>query len=327
VILNKKGASIGRSAVFRSSKPANVNQHVCIIRANDESSPDFIQLNLTSSRGQKAIDSSQAGGGREGLNFQQIAKIGFRFPLLPEQEQIGAYFQSLDRMIGLHQRKHDKLVTLKQAMLRKMFPQDGAPTPEIRFKGFDEPWEETNLGKVTSLLTGHPFEGKQFVDEGILLVRGMNVKRGYLDTSKETSEYWPSIDGYETFLLEADDVVIQMDGALIGKSYARIEESHLPALLVQRVTRVRCETVNSDFIYQFIQRDFLSFIRGTKTETAVPHLSLNDIRAFPISLPNEAEQGKIGTYFRNLDNLITKHATQLEKLKNIKSACLEKMFV
>ena len=66
-----------------------------------------------------------------------------------EQTQIGAYFKSLDRMIGLHQRKHDKLVTLKQAMLQKMFPQDGATTPEIRFKGFEGDWEEEKFGDTT----------------------------------------------------------------------------------------------------------------------------------------------------------------------------------
>ena len=247
--------------------------------------------------------------------------------LLKEQQKIGTYFKKLDRMLALHQRKHDKLVTLKQAMLQKMFPQEGATTPEIRFKGFEGDWETKKLGEMTALQTGHPFESKKFVKNGILLVRGMNVKRGYLDSSLGTSEYWPTITGVESFLLEEDDIVIQMDGALIGKSFAKIDREHLPALLVQRVTRIRCSVVNCDFIYQYIQKDFLSYINSTKTETAVPHLSLNDIRDFSITFPKKTEQQKIGTYFRKLDELITQHATQLEKLKQIKSACLEKMFV
>jgi type I restriction enzyme S subunit len=120
VLLNITGASIGRSAVYRSGERANVNQHVCIIRASGNHHSDFIQLNLASTRGQAAIDNSQAGGAREGLNFQQIGKFSFQFPSHTEQTQIGGYFRELDRLIGLHQRKHDKLVTLKKAMLQKM---------------------------------------------------------------------------------------------------------------------------------------------------------------------------------------------------------------
>lgn len=259
---------------------------------------------------------------------EQAKSTPLRLPKnTPEQTQIGRYFRKLDSLIGLHQRKHDKLVTLKKAMLQKMFPQPGTTTPEIRFKGFKEDWVEKKLVDISSLQTGHPFEGKKFVDKGILLVRGMNVKRGYLDSSKEISEYWPSIAGHENFLLEEDDIVIQMDGALIGKSYAKIENKNLPALLVQRVARVRCVMVNCDFIYTFIQKGFLEYIRANKTETAVPHLSLNDIRDYLVALPCEAEQQKIGTYFRTLDALISKHDTQLQKLQQIKSACLEKMFV
>ena len=177
------------------------------------------------------------------------------------------------------------------------------------------------------MLTGYPFESENFVKNGIFLVRGMNVKRGYLDSTTETTKYWPTTQGFESFLLDADDIVIQMDGALIGKSFAKIKQENLPALLVQRVARIRCSIVNCDFVYQCIQKDFLPYINSTKTETAVPHLSLNDIREFSIKLPKETEQQKIGTYFRNLDSLISQHATQLEKLKQIKSACLEKMFV
>ncbi len=257
-----------------------------------------------------------------------IKQMEIFFPLSKkEQTQVGVFFEVLDRMIGLHQRKHEKLATLKKAMLKKMFPQNGATTPEIRFKGFPEPWEKTTLGEISNLLTGNPFESKRFTQSGVLLIRGMNVKRGYLDVSKGISEYWPSSDGLETYLLKENDIVIQMDGALIGTSYAKIQNKNLPALLVQRVTRVRLEKETCDFIYQYIQKDFLGYIRGIKTETAVPHLSLSDIQNFPIEMPSKNEQQKIGTYFRQLDELIAQHGTQVEKLKQIKAACLDRMFV
>ena len=201
--------------------------------------------------------------------------------------------------------------------------------PAIRFKGFTEAWEQRKLGEVADLLTGFPFESKKFTREGIKLVRGMNVKRGYLDFSEELCEYWASSLGLESYLLKNGDILIQMDGALIGKSYAKIEENQLPALLVQRVTRVRTlqQVADEAFIYQQIQKGFLAYIKGIKTETAVPHLSLSDVENFAISIPSVSEQKKVGALFESLDDLITLHQREVEKLQNIKKSCLEKMFV
>lgn len=198
--------------------------------------------------------------------------------------------------------------------------------PEIRFNGFSGAWLQSNLAECTDLLTGNPFNSKEFTTSGFLLVRGMNVKRGYLDTSANLSEYWPSSKGLERYLLEPEDIVIQMDGALIGKSYAKIISKNLPAILVQRVTRIRCSKVNPDLIYQYIQKDFLNHISGIKTETAVPHLSLHDIRNFPVFLPENLEQTAIGNTFQKLDKLINQHQQKQNKLSNIKKAMLEKMF-
>ena len=140
----------------------------------------------------------------------------------------------------------------------------------------------------------------------------MNVKRGYLDFSDDICMRWNSSDGLENYLLEDEDILIQMDGALIGKSYAKIAKEQLPALLVQRVTRARAKAkiACADFMYQTIQRNFLKYIGINKTETAVPHLSLNDIKNFEIMVPSLEEQQKIGAYFSNLDHLITLHQRQ-----------------
>ncbi|WP_339244765.1 restriction endonuclease subunit S [Paenibacillus sp. FSL F4-0243] len=121
VLLNITGASIGRTAVYRHSSPANVNQHVCIVRPAEGYSSDFIQLNLTSPKGQQQIDNNQAGGGREGLNFQQIGKMSFAFPSIEEQDQISELLKKLDHLITLHQRKFEKLQNLKKAYLNEMF--------------------------------------------------------------------------------------------------------------------------------------------------------------------------------------------------------------
>lgn len=200
--------------------------------------------------------------------------------------------------------------------------------PALRFAGFDDDWEQRKFGDCNDLITGYPFESEKFTEQGIKLVRGMNVKRGYLDFADEICMMWDSSEGLENFLLENNDILIQMDGALIGKSFAKIKQSQLPALLVQRVTRARTKRTiaDSNFMYQTIQKDFLHYIAMNKTETAVPHLSLNDIREFKINVPSLEEQQRIGRYFEILNHLITLHQRKLDKMKKFKKAMLEKMF-
>lgn len=201
-------------------------------------------------------------------------------------------------------------------------------TPSIRFKGFTDTWEQREFGDENDLITGYPFESDCFSETGINLIRGMNVKRGYIDLSNDICVKWTSSKGLESYLLKENDIIIQMDGALIGKSYGIIKKKHLPALLVQRVTRARInnEIADSDFMYQTIQRDFLTYISMNKTETAVPHLSLNDIKNFGIMVPTLLEQKMIGSFFANLDRLITLHQRKCDKLIQFKAAMLKKMF-
>ena len=265
----------------------------------------------------------------KGITKDELLAKEILIPGCEEQKKIGAYLHNLDHLITLHQRKCDEIKSLKKYMLQKMFPQNEQKVPEIRFKGFTEAWEQRKFGDYNDLMTGYPFESDKFSEDGIKLVRGMNVKRGYLDFSEDICVKWNSCVGLENYLLKDGDILIQMDGALIGKSYAKIKKNQLPALLVQRVTRARTNNklASQDFMYQTIQRDFLRYIGMNKTETAVPHLSLNDIRNFEIMVPGLAEQNKIGTYFSNLDRLITLHQQKCEELKKIKKFMLQKMFV
>lgn len=232
-------------------------------------------------------------------------------PPYQEQEKIAEILGQFDTLIELKKQRIAELQRLKQACLKKMFPCEDALYPEIRFPGFTDPWEQHKCGEVAELITGYPFESEKFSVVGVPLIRGMNVKRGYLDTSPGTLMRWPSIEGIEQYLLKEKDIVIQMDGAQIGNSFAMVHAKDTPALLVQRVTRVRCKKTDPYFIYQYIQKNLLYTIRKTKTETAVPHLSLNDIRNIEMYIPGVEEQQRIGAVFANLDNLITLHQREL----------------
>jgi restriction endonuclease S subunit len=324
ILIQMDGALIGKSYAKVNGKnlPALLVQRVTRIRSgevNCECIYQFIQKSFLN-----YILSIKTETAVPHLSLNDIRNFQVTIPSVAEQAQIGTFFNHLDTLITLRQRKLDKLVKVKKSMLEKMFPKENADVPEIRFAGFTEPWERQSLEDVADLLTGYPFESKRFIKDGIPLIRGMNVKRGLLDMSPDICEYWPSSYGLENYLVTEGDIVIQMDGALIGKSYAKVHNKNLPALLVQRVTRARCVNVNSDFVYQCIQRNFLKFILSIKTETAVPHLSLNDIRNFQIAIPLKQEQSKIGAYFSHIDNLITLQQQEIDKIKTIKNPVLKK---
>lgn len=113
VLLNITGASIGRSAVYKEKSNANVNQHVCIIRPNGNVSSEFLQIHLSSYNGQKQIVLNQAGGGRQGLNFQHIGKMEFLFPSKEEQNCIADFFESINQLI------YNKTCILEYAQRKK----------------------------------------------------------------------------------------------------------------------------------------------------------------------------------------------------------------
>jgi len=248
----------------------------------------------------------------------------------PEQIQIGKYFRELDSLIGLHQRKHDKLVTLKKAMLQKMFPQPGTTTPEIRFKGFEGNWEPCELDEITTKIGSGktPRGGKTgYLTSGIPLIRSQNIFsdsvnfEGIAFISDETDEEMSN-----SRVLQ-NDVLLNITGASIGRS--AVYRSGKRANVNQHVCIIRAsDNHHSDFI----QLNLAS----TRGQTAIDNsqaggaregLNFQQIGKFVFQYPSHTEQQKIGTYFRTLDTLISKHATQLQKLQQIKSACLEKMFV
>ena len=321
---------IGNVGLYSLQSKAFIGGAVGICKLNNIEDGKTVLYELLSPFGQKYFSSLVKASSHANITVEDIRNIEVLLPKsVKEERRINIFFEKLDHLITLHQRKCDETKELKKFMLQKMFPKNGEKNPEIRFEGFTDDWEQRKFGDYNDLMTGYPFESDKFSEDGIKLVRGMNVKRGYLDFSGDICVKWNSCVGLENFLLKDGDILIQMDGALIGKSYAKIKENQLPALLVQRVTRARTNNkfASQDFMYQTIQRDFLRYIEMNKTETAVPHLSLNDIRNFEIMVPCLAEQKKIGEYFDSLDHLITLHQRKCEKLKELKKFMLQNMFV
>ena len=244
-----------------------------------------------------------------------------------EQTQIGRYFRELDSLIGLHQRKHDKLVTLKKAMLQKMFPQSGTTTPKIRFKGFSEEWVEEKLGKLGAFSKGQGYSKSDLATSGTPIVL---YGRLYVN-------YQTAISGVDTFVVEKKGSVKSAGKEVIVPASGETAEDIARASAIVTKGIILGGDLNIIFPFDELDSYFLALtLSNGKPQTdlarraqgkTVVHVRKADLESVLIPFPKLAEQQKIGNYFRTLDSLISKHAIHLQKLQQIKSACLEKMFV
>ena len=238
-----------------------------------------------------------------------------------EQAQIGAYFEQLDHLITLHQRKYEKLTKVKKSMLEKMFPQDGSNVPEIRFKGFTDAWEQRKLGDITeSYSGGTPTAGKkEYYDGDIPFIRSGEI-------SSDKTELFLSEDGLDNSsakMVKIGDILYALYGATSGE----VSISKLDGAINQAILAIKpYPNYDSQFLMQWLRKSKETII-GTYLQGGQGNLSGNIVKELLVDMPTYSEQKKIGDYFEQLDRLITLHQRKLEKLQNIKKSMLEKMFV
>jgi type I restriction enzyme, S subunit len=257
------------------------------------------------------------------IGQSDIAAVEVALPSLTEQTQIGIHFQELDSLIDLHQRKHDKLLMLKKAMLQKMFPQAGAATPEVRFGGFSGDWLERKVAELGEVVTGSTpstLNQKFYNENGIPWVTPTDINNNI--TFKVAKHI--SIEGEKVSRVVPMNTVLVTCIASIGKNTLLGTRGSFN----QQINGLVPFTQNFDPYYLFVSSILWSqkmkMTAAAGTMQIVNKSEFSDLKTFTPSL---SEQKKIGSYFRTLDALIAKHAIQLQKLKQIKSACLEKMFV
>ena len=228
-------------------------------------------------------------------------------PNLQEQESVGRFLYSIDNLITLHQRKYDSLVNVKKAMLEKMFPKNGETVPEIRFKGFTDAWEQRKLGEVaTEMIAGGDVDKELLLEEGHYPVIANALTND-------------GIVGYynDQYRIKAPAVTVTGRG----------DVGHAKARNVDFTPVVRLLSIKTNHDVYFLE-NAINTLKIVIESTGVPQLTVPQLAKYEISFPKALkEEEKIGQYFANLDHLITLHQRKLEKLKNIKKSCLEKMFV
>lgn len=247
-----------------------------------------------------------------------------------EQGDIGNYFQKLDTLINQHQQKHDKLSNLKKAMLEKMFPKAGESVPEIRFDGFSGDWFEVQLGEIARIkgrLGWKSLKQNEYVSNGPAMIAGKHIESGQIDWSKvDHIPEWRYRESPE-IMLKNGDVIFSKDGSLGNP--AVVSNLHSEATINSTMMLVRPGNyLDSHFFYQVLNsKVFNDLIKEKVSGSSIPHLFQADMKLFKFYSTSVEEQHQIGVYFKQLDMLINQHHKQITKLKNIKQACLDKMFV
>lgn len=263
-----------------------------------------------------------------GISKTAIKDTNISFPEDTEEQQaIGNYFQNIDRLINTSQTKLDELKNIKKACLEKMFPRNGSTTPELRFKGFSEEWEICELKDICVIKTGYPFNSMDFSDDGdFRVITNGNIQdnSAIVDnlSGNKVNIYNKQI--IEEYGLNIGDVLVTMDGT-VGRS-AKVAGDYM--ILAQRVGRLIAVN-NTEFLYQLLNASsFYKEMTAISVGGTIKHISLSDIGSYSTPIPTDVnEQIQLGIFFRNLDDLIAKTEQRINKLKNIKKACLDKMFV
>jgi len=188
-------------------------------------------------------------------------------------------------------------------------------------------WECEEIGDKIDLLSGFAFESENYAKEGIRLLRGANIKRGNTDWSPEITQFWNSkVNGLDRYILKDGDLVIAMDGSLVGRSYALLRKNDLPALLLQRIARIRSSKLHIGFLKEYIASPFfVGYCDSVKTVTAIPHISSRDIKKFKIAIPPFPEQQKIARILTTWDKGIEKTEQLIKKKQQLKKGLMQQL--
>ncbi|MGN8774581.1 restriction endonuclease subunit S [Candidatus Weimeria sp. HCP3S3_B5] len=263
------------------------------------------------------------------LKYPALSEIEIMVsPYLAEQHKIAAYLSGIDNLITLHQRKHKKLLSVKKSMLEKMFPQNGARVPEIRFEGFTDVWEQRKLSEIYGTIrnafvgTATPY----YVDEGHFYLESNNVKDGSINRNSQIFINDEFYNKQRDKWLHTGDIVMVQSGhvghsAVIPES---LDNTAAHALIMFQNQKVETDPyfLNAEYQTDEAKRQINDITKGN----TIKHILASDMHNFLVDVPSLPEQHKIACFFQDLDNIITLHQRELDKLVNIKKSMLEKMF-
>ena len=325
--------------VFSRVGSVDINAHITshqegwlfsgrVLRVRTENSIDseFLHHELSTSRVKKSVVSRAVGQTMPSINTEILKITPVYLPIeKTEQTAIGNYFQQLDSLIAQHQQKHTKLLNLKQALLQKMFPQQGASVPEVRFKGFSGDWEVKALGNLSDIVRGaspRPIEDPKWFDTksnvGWLRIRDVSEQDGRIHHLEQRI----SKAGEEKTRVIHEPHLLLSIAASVGKPVINYVSTgvHDGFLIFLK------PSFNQEFLFQWLKSYEKEWQKHGQPGSQL-NLNSDIVKNQNILIPEMEEQTKIGQLFQQLDHLINQQHALLTKLSNLKQAYLAKMFI
>ena len=299
----------------------------CFAAENQNAEFMSIELNGAEIENQlrKIVSSGARMDGLLNISFDEYTSVSVILPGTEEQDRIADFFRHLDNLITLHQRKFEKLTNVKKSMLEKMFPQNGSSYPEIRFKGFTDPWEQRKVSDLAEKTYGGgtpTTSNEAYWNGDIPWIQSSDVVDGKLLGVEPRK--WITQDGLNNSaaqLIPGNSIAI-ITRVGVGK-LAFMPYSYATSQDFLSLSKLNAEPLFTVYAcYKKLQSE-LNAVQGT----SIKGITKDELLAKNIMVPRYAEQQQIGAFFKQLDNLITLHQRELEKLQNIKKSMLEKMFV
>ncbi|EME8089713.1 restriction endonuclease subunit S [Enterococcus faecium] len=261
----------------------------------------------------------------ESINSNDIREALITIPDVKEQQKIGAFFKQLDDTIALHQRKLDLLKETKKGFLQKMFPKNGAKVPEIRFPGFTEDWEQRKLGELATIVRGaspRPIQDPKWFDTesdvGWLRIADVTEQDGriyYLE------QHISKLGQEKTRVLVEPHLLLSI-AATVGKPVVNYVKTGVHDGFLIFLNAI----FDREFMFQWLEMFRPKWQKYGQPGSQV-NLNSELVRNQEILIPNNEEQQKIGSFFKQLDDTIALHQRELDVLKETKKGFLQKMFV
>ena len=333
IVYTKSPLKSNPYGIIKANKGKNgiVSTLYAVYKPKQSANPEFVQIYFEQDARMNNYMHPLVNKGAKNdmkVSAENALKGQIVFPDIKEQRTISEFFRNLDTLITLHQRKYEKLVNIKKSMLDKMFPKNGASVPEIRFKGFTDPWEQRKLGELVEI-GDIDHRMPETVDVGIpYLMTGdfcgtneLNFNGVKLISEIEYNQLSQKIKP------EQGDILFARYASVGTVRYVDFTRKFLISYSCAIIKKGK--KINSQYLYHFITSDEaqkqikLQINTGSQSNIGIDSMKNNIL----VQMPLIDEQVQIANMLTNLDHLITLHQRKLEKLQNIKKSCLEKMFV
>ena len=322
--------SIGETAIYNLKTKVTFQRSVAFLRPSSDLNNGFLYTLINTDRFQNQLQTKQVVSAQPGIYLGDLASIDITYPKnLSEQEKIYSIFKEIENSITLHQRKLDKLQATKKALLQEMFPEEGQDKPKRRFKGFTDAWEQRKLTDIAKTFIGLVTTmTENYRDSGTLLIRNSDIKEGqFIFSEKPIHLDEEFAEKNKTRRLQIGDVVTVHTGD-IGTS-AVIQEKEAGAIGFATInTRTDKRILNPYFLSTYFNTEkHKCYANSVSTGDGRSNYNIKDFNKLVISIPTLDEQEKISAVINIINTIITLHQRKLDKLKNLKQAYLNEMFV